>query len=236
MKIGFVIALPQELKTLTRQRAKQGDVIAVSPLADIILSGIGPANATAAANHLAGSGATLLISWGCCAGLQEDLDAGTLVIPDKVIPADGHAIAVSAASRKKLLNGISKYATIHSGPIAEAVKLLREVEHKHELHDKTKAAAADMESAAIAKVAQKRNIDFIAIRAVADDFKTVVPSCIEVSMDENVNMSLFSFLINLLKRPSELSQILQIANGFEYAKKSLMQVAGPCLKSLANHQ
>ena len=232
MKIGFVIALPQELRTLTRKRARPGEVINLSPHANIILSSMGSVNAAAAANKHIESGATLLISWGCCAGLRKDLDAGTIVIPSNIIPANGDSIIAGGTIREKLIDSISRYATIDTGPIAEAENLLRNADYKRELYHKTKAVAADMESAAIAKIANNKNIDFIAIRAIADDANTVMPSCIEKAMNEDGGVNMFSFLINLLKHPSELKALIHVANGFNYAQKALKQIAKPCLDHL----
>jgi len=232
MKIGFVIALPQELRTLTRQRAKPGEARKISSHANIVLSSIGPANAAIAANKLIDSGATLLISWGCCAGLQKDLDAGTIVIPDKIFAADGDSFTFGGTIRNNLIDAISSYATIHTGSIAEAASLLRNTDFKSVLYNKTKAAAADMESAAIAIIAKNRNVEFIAIRAIADDATTVIPSCVEKAMNANGGVSMFSFLINLAKRPAELTPLIRVANGFNCAQKALKQIAQPCLDHL----
>ena len=64
MITGIVIALPQELETLTTRKIAKGSTIVLSKNLLLAYSGAGAENAQTAANLLIEQGATRLISWG----------------------------------------------------------------------------------------------------------------------------------------------------------------------------
>jgi hypothetical protein len=63
MITGILVALPEELRTLTKSRIQQGECVAMSENTLITLTGSGPTNAANGAQNLLSQGATQLISW-----------------------------------------------------------------------------------------------------------------------------------------------------------------------------
>ncbi len=88
MITGIVVALPEELTTLTSKKIDKGRCVFIADKLLVAYSGAGPVNAQAAAELLASKGATRLISWGCAAALSETLKPGDLILADKLIDAD----------------------------------------------------------------------------------------------------------------------------------------------------
>ena len=85
MNIGIIIALPEELVTLTSQHLKQFESIQIDNNIQVILSGIGAENASIAAEKLYQSGVNSLISWGCAAALEPSLKPGDILFVSVVV-------------------------------------------------------------------------------------------------------------------------------------------------------
>ena len=73
MITGIIVALPEELTTLTTKKIAKGSFLYITENILVIYSGAGSVNAATAANLLIANGATRLISWGCAAALAMTL-------------------------------------------------------------------------------------------------------------------------------------------------------------------
>lgn len=65
MSLGIIVALPEELTTLTNAKITKGQIHPLGNNFWVTLSGTGPNNASDAAQKLISHGADRLISWGC---------------------------------------------------------------------------------------------------------------------------------------------------------------------------
>ena len=63
MITGLVVALPEELTTLTQKKIAKGRCFFITDKLLVAYAGAGPANAQSAAELLVAQGATRLISW-----------------------------------------------------------------------------------------------------------------------------------------------------------------------------
>lgn len=88
MITGIVIALPEELITLTQKKISKGDHCYITDKLIVAYSGAGSLNAKVASELLIAKGATQLISWGCAAALDGSLKSGDLVLADKLIDVE----------------------------------------------------------------------------------------------------------------------------------------------------
>ena len=93
--LGIVVSLSRELKSLTRQTIPVGTWRAISDDTLVALSGIGAERAHKAGSVLVSQGATALLSWGFAAALDDRLHAGCLILPERIIGANGeiHPVA-----------------------------------------------------------------------------------------------------------------------------------------------
>ena len=102
---------------------------------------------------------------------------------------------------------------------------------KCELHRRIGAGAVDMESAAVATIANQTGIPFIAVRAVVDPATTSVPAAALMMFDEGGRLKRGS-LIRLVLRPLEWPRLIALARANAAAGRSMGRVwlaAGPGL-------
>jgi adenosylhomocysteine nucleosidase len=105
-------------------------------------------------------------------------------------------------------------------------------EHKRRLRATHHAIAADMESAALASVAKKYHVPFIAIRAISDHLELDLPDCVNKSMDKEGQVQPLRVLGHVAWHPAQWRALLQLGCGFRSAQKTLENVVrhtGPTL-------
>ncbi len=79
----------------------------------------------------------------------------------------------------------------------------------------------DMESAAIAAVAERAGLRFIALRAIADPLETAIPHCALSSIDEFGRPRVFRLIMELARRPGEIAGLIKLGKGHYAARRSL---------------
>jgi adenosylhomocysteine nucleosidase len=183
----------------------------------LCVCGAGATRAESAAQCLVANGASALLSWGVCGALVTGLEAGTLLVPGAIIDSDGTALPVSSAWRDRLNN----VSSLDVRPIAETRSLLATPAQKHALARSRHAIAADMESAAVAKLARQARVPFLAVRAVADDCAMSVPAWLTSCMDARGRIELGTFRGLLLRNPRDVNEISSLARGFGAALAAL---------------
>ncbi len=234
MITGIIAALPEEISTLTSTKPKKGCCHVIAEHILIIQSGAGPKNAKQAAEELLDQGAERLISWGCAAALAPDLRPGDLTLPELLISDDLESIDIRSpwlAEMQVLLNPLNPVAHIS---LASSKTLVATSKDKQELHRKTGAAALDMESVAIAKVAKARRIDFLAIRSIADPADMSLPKAVAHGLDPDGEVNIAKLLNYLIKHPLELPSLIQLGRHFHASQKTLKQAASIWLPSIVN--
>ncbi len=131
-------------------------------------TGMGPRNATAAAQELRRLPGGALVVIGFCGALEHDLQPGEIVVADRVYAADdeGHAEAsVRCDGAGKLAGVLSESGLrVHLGPVV-CVGRLALGERREQLR-KGGAAAVDMESVWLSPGAEQR--PFGVVRVVLD--------------------------------------------------------------------
>lgn len=225
MITGIVIALPEELSTLTSKKIDKGCYVFITD--DIVLaySGAGTNNARAASELLIAQGSTRLISWGCAAALSEILKPGDLVLADTLTDAEGAQIDIHPDWLRFTKNLLSTYLKVHTGNLAESKSIVATGKDKKRLHTQTGAIALDMESIAIAKVALQNNLPFLAIRAIADPVNMNLPKAINHSLNNEGDIVLGKLLLFIALHPSELPGLIKLGLHFNAAKNTLKLVA-----------
>jgi adenosylhomocysteine nucleosidase len=224
---GIVVALPQELGTLTTRKVVKGQCVFLTDTIVLAYSGAGASNAEAAANLLIAQGATQLISWGCAGALSPDLTAGELVLADKLISANGATIMVDHAwhqHTRTVLEKASGFA-LRCGSLLESKTLVATSHDKQQLHQQSNAIALDMESVAVANVAHAHALPFLVIRAIADPVTMDLPQAVSHALNEQGDVQLGKLLTYLLTHPSELKGLITLGQHFNAAKRTLKLVA-----------
>lgn len=225
MITGFVVALPEEVCTLTTQKIVKGCCTFIADDQIIINSGAGPENARLAAEQLIANGAQQLISWGCAAALEPGLKPGYLVLATQLTDADLTLIKVDNNWLNFNQQKLKQHLIIQSGGIAESKTLVASSSDKKQLHLKTGAIAVDMESIAVAKVAEQHKLPFLAIRAIADPANMNLPKAVSVALNKQGEVELGKLLRFLAMHPSELPGLIKLGLHFNAAQNTLKKVA-----------
>lgn len=209
--VGIVVAMRWEADGVKRLAAQY------------LLSGTGPGRAETAARQLAAGGATSLMSWGVAAGLDPNLRPGTLLVPEQVLAEDGTSHAVDGAWRSGVMQRLGALEPWPAA-LAETTSILEGADAKAALWNRTGAAAADMESAAVLRVAGEAGLPGLVIRAVLDPATASVPAAWAHAVDA-VGRVRPGGLAAVLARPRRWRAGLELARYRRSARRSLWAAA-----------
>ncbi len=225
MITGIIVALPEELSALTKKKIPLGKC---SFLAENIIathSGAGPENASNAAQNLLDKGCSKLISWGCAAGLADGLLAGDLCLPELLISENRQYFPVHSEWQQQTMSLLAYLQPIHSGPFCTNNTIVSWSRDKKAIHQSTGAIALDMESAAIAKIAEQKSIPYLVIRVIADTASMNLPAAITKSLDEKGQINNNKLVLNIITNPRQIPDLIKLGLHFQSAQKKLNSVA-----------
>ena len=223
-KLGIIVALPGEKKTLSKAYKKiiKSGRVNIS----IQLAGMGPDNAASAAHKLLSLGCKALLSWGCAAALAQKLLPGDCLIPKSVISEElMTSIDVDNLWHQNVYERLSPKVRVYTDPLAGSSELVSGAAEKVALGERTGAYGLDMESAAIAKVANEFNVPFVAIRCIADPASMNLPDSVAIAMNDTGELNIAKLIMHTLIHPSNIDGLIQLASNFKAAQNSLVQSA-----------
>lgn len=224
--LGIVVALPEELGSLTPENGRTGKLIEIDSGIICLCSGMGPENAHNASEALVEAGADGLMKWGCAASLNPRLKAGDLVLPERLMRDGQDELTVDAEWRNRLCDRLSGSITPNGGCLIHSDNLVAEPAGKRLLRERWGADIVDMESAPAAAVAKRRKKPFLAVCAVADGYDSGIPQCVQSSMDKaHGTARRLKVFLRLMFRPYELPALMKLARQFGEAEKTLKRVA-----------
>jgi adenosylhomocysteine nucleosidase len=219
--LGIVIALEMERRWI----GSHDDSVFIE------VGGMGRSRAEAAAARLLHRGASALVSWGIAGGLDPSLEPGTVVVPEVVIDASGSRPQADVGWRNRLLSRIDREVPTSSGLILHAEEVVRSPADKRELRDRWDAAAVDMESAGVARVAEDAGIPWLVVRAVADAADHELPRPVTKVSDDRGRLRIAAIL-GLILRPGLWPALIALGRAKATAGRSMRRVwaaAGPDL-------
>jgi len=208
---GVVVAMEWEAEALGRAPMR------------FELAGTGPERARAAAERLLRSGVHGLVSWGAAAGLDPRLAPGTLLLPAMVLGADGRRHPVDRQWRDRVVRVLSDLHPV-AEPLAETADLLDEVAAKGALRQRTGAAAADMESASVLRVAAQADLPGLVIRVVLDSAASRVPRPWAATVGSTGRLQPARLMVTLL-RPTLWTSGIGLARCRGRARRTLRAAA-----------
>jgi adenosylhomocysteine nucleosidase len=222
MTVGIIAALPAEVGGITRSPPVIGSVARIDG-GLLALAGIGPERAEGAARRLLENGACGLLSWGSAAGLTPDLAPGALLLPRRVVDEGGHALPVDPAWHARLVQALGGVTS--PGLLAETRRMLETPRAKRRLGAATGAVAADMESAAVARVAAAAGVPFVVVRTVADDAGIALPPEVAAATTARGDVSTIRLLLQTLRRPASLGPLIRLGLRFRRAEGTMAAAA-----------
>jgi adenosylhomocysteine nucleosidase len=222
---GIVVALREELSTLTTEKAQKGVVLWLHKTVCLVYSGAGAENAASAAETLVKHGATQLISWGCAAGIDEVVQPGDLILAAQCVNVDNDVFNSDCNWLDRIKVSLPKSIKVYNSRIAESKAVVASSAEKVKIAKATGAVALDMESSAIAKVAQDHGLPFLIIRAVADPLAMALPNAVSYALDNQGEVNLARLLGYLSLHPFELPTLIRLGLHFNSAKATLKLLA-----------
>ena len=198
------MALTAEARSLVKQSIANGELVHLPDGTMLSVSGMGPRRAAVASRALLENGATALLSWGCVGGLDPKLSPGSLILPKTVIGSNQFLYHVDATWHGSLCKRLIGHVDFQTEPVVESTTVVRTPAEKVILFRKTGAIGVDMESAAVAGVAQEAGVPFMVVRAVADSTDETIPDIALNAVDEFGQLSFLKLIQGLAGYPTEL--------------------------------
>jgi hopanoid-associated phosphorylase len=224
--IGIISALSSEGRCLTGNTIPVNKPVQINQHAVAIICGMGDDKARIAAQTLLEQNITALLSWGTAGALTENIHSGDLVLADSIVTNDGDRYSFDAEWNKYITNELCNTSLkIHHGMIAHAGQVLATAEDKKRLHGETNALAVDMESLAIAQIANKEKLPCVSIRAIVDEASQCIPEAIIKNTDSFGRPSLFPLFSSLIRNPGLITELIKLGTGMKAATTSLKTVA-----------
>lgn len=229
--LGIVVALPWELKSLTREPIAPGSWKAIAPRTLVAVSGIGVARAHDAAALLIAQGATALMSWGYAAALDDGFKAGSLLLPERVIGASGESYPVNAEWHDRLYLAAAAVLPVRIGALVQSEAVVKTAAEKRALAERTGAAAADMESAAHARVAAEGGLPYLAVRSIIDTASTDIPGTVLQAIDAEGGIDLAKLFARAVRVPADWINMIRLVTQFRAAQRTLKKTKRLALDS-----
>lgn len=223
--IGIVVAVEAERAILRKVTRRW-----VGLIPHVAVSGMGQTAAARAAERLIANGVSGLMSFGYAGAICPSLRRGTVVIADEVETETGRRHTTDPVWRQHLAGVLDRQSGLRVGRFVSVQQVAASPDHKRRLAEHSRALAVDMESGAVAEVAKRHGLPFIAVRAIVDEAHHAVPRAVSGAVDEAGRTRPWRIAWPLLKRPAEIAAVFALARGAEAADRSLSDVcraAGP---------
>jgi nucleoside phosphorylase len=178
-------------------------------------AGPGPQAATDAAHALLAAGARVLWSWGTAGALEPTLRPGTLVVLTHILSLQGIRHAAHPALTARLAHLLIPHGALAGGGLSSPQAVATR-ETKRTLGRQAGVATVDMETFAIAAVAQAAGAHFVALRAVVDPAEFTLPTSALAALAAPAH-PLRATVTALLRRPQELPDFVRLAGWYHAA-------------------
>jgi adenosylhomocysteine nucleosidase len=170
-------------------------------------------------SQLADEGGEAIISFGIAAGLAPQCPAGACLIGREIVYG-GTAYAADAAWTASIKSIIGSADLVR---IAGIDRPLTQPSEKEALHQASGAAAADMESHVVARLAAELGLPFAILRVIADPAERALPPAALAGMRIDGRIHVGGVLASLAKSPHQLPRLLRLASEAGRARATLLR-------------
>lgn len=186
---------------------------------------MGPQRSESAARLLIEQGARGLVSWGCAGGLASELAPGSVVIPATVIDENQRHFEIDANWRAEVLSKLRGQLTCTTHALLSGAQLVTSSLAKQAAAASTGACAVDMESSAVGAVATAAQLPFLVVRVIADPLSISLPAFLPEVTDEYGQPIPHKLTAALLRRPTELPNLLALQRCWTQSLRTLRKAA-----------
>ena len=161
-----------------------------------------------------------IISFGVAGGLDEGLRAGDWVVASAVAEAQG-SLPTDIAWSQKLLHAV---AGAYHAPVIGVDTPIADPAKKRELRRLTGAAAVDMESHIVARLAAAHGLAFTALRVIVDPAHRAIPRAALKGMGAGPRADGAAVVRDLFARPSQFALLLRISLDAYIARAAMQRL------------
>ena len=226
-RIGILTGLASELRLIRKTTT------GITPQPIFACAGANPECARLETERLITEGAEALISFGLGGGLIPRLRPGHIILAEKTILPGGREIGMDKEWIGRLLKlTAGSGLAIEAGILAGSDRVVPTPENKHALAAHTGALIVDMETHALAEVAEDAGIPALAIRAVCDSADQSIPRAVIGSTRPDGEVKTMKIMGRLFAAPWQLPALLGLRRGERDAFAALdrlVRLAGPAL-------
>jgi adenosylhomocysteine nucleosidase len=197
---------------------------------DVILTGMGPANATRAVTAALETSApyTICICSGFCGGLKAEVQVGDIVAARTV--RDGRTNKMVECSKGLVKHAISDGSTV-AKTLISAEEIVATAEGKSRLAPY--AEAVDMESYSVLAAASKARIPGVAIRVVSDRFDQDMPMDFSATVDDAGNVRIGGVIRHMVAHPIQIPALLRLGRESKTAAQGLANFLEAYIKKIS---
>jgi hopanoid-associated phosphorylase len=170
-------------------------------------------------------GCSGIISFGTAGGLAPDLQPGSLIVADAVEGPFGR-LQTDRPWSDRLAAALAAgplSARLRRGLMAAVTAPLVTAGDKDVLHRSNGALAVDMESHIAGAKAAAHGVPFAVCRAIVDPAWRTLPSAATAGLRDDGSTALGPILRELIRQPSQLGALMQVAVDARAARLSLVQ-------------
>ncbi|HUH83942.1 MAG TPA: hopanoid-associated phosphorylase [Stellaceae bacterium] len=189
------------------------------------VAGGGDADSTGAKiKTLLARGASGLVSFGICAGLDPALAPGDLLLP-RLVWQLTPAVAETWHAKVAAALTAAGIQVIAQGAILGQSAMVQDRAEKAALFGAGGALALDMESHLVARAAGIAGLPFLVLRAVADSAGRNLPPAALVGLDREGRPQLQRVILSVLAHPRQLPALMAVARDTSRALAALRRAA-----------
>jgi adenosylhomocysteine nucleosidase len=170
-----------------------------------------------------------LLSFGIAGGLMPGLVPGRPLVATAVIASDGARYSVDEIWRARLHDHLGVAV---EGDVFGADAIVATATEKAALHARTGALAVDLESAVVARAAERAGLPFMVIRAIADPADRTLPPAARIALTPDGRPDLRAIFHSVLMEPGQIGALIRLARETRRALQALthaLAIAGPLL-------
>ncbi|HYS64034.1 MAG TPA: phosphorylase [Paraburkholderia sp.] len=170
-------------------------------------------------------GCSGIVSFGTAGGLAPDLEPGTLIVAEAVEGPFGR-LQTDRQWADRLAAALATgplAARLRRGLVAAVTAPLITADDKRVLHRSTGALAVDMESHIAGATAAAHGVPFAVCRAIVDPAWRTLPSAATAGLRDDGSTALAPILRELMRQPSQIRALIQVAADARAARTSLVQ-------------
>jgi adenosylhomocysteine nucleosidase len=200
----------------------------------LVQGGIGRENAIKAACCLLESMTVdLLISAGVAGGIRQGLNVGDLVVAERVgyskqsdFDSEELHLESDFVCQKEIVQLARQFSNglelkLHFGNLLTVDKVISQASTKRRIGEHNSFLAVEMESAAVAKIACEKGVEFSAIRSISDDIEDDLHLDYDNIISDEGKVKVTSIALGILKNPQSLALLSRLNKQTKTAAKSL---------------